>query len=157
MRALSSRFTFFAKYVAPVLWIAGVGLLTLRAFLHPPSPIDSGIAVTALNAIKWLLLIAWSLGSVDVVRHAIPLRRVRVDGDFLLISDYFREVRVPIEELVDIYQDKRSSTITLGFKGPSPLAGIVKFIPARPRDLLVWRDDHAAEELRRLAHFDADS
>ena len=92
-----------------------------------------------------------------MVRWAARLKRVRLDGESLLISNYLREVRVPISALIDMHQgDRPDSPITLGFKDPSPFGGPIVLIPARPTDLLVWRDNHAADELRRLAHFDSD-
>ena len=156
MRQLSSRFTFLAKYGAPPLWMVGFGLVTLRAFLHP-SLLAAWGAVGALIAVKLVVPLAWLVGSVRVVRWATRVKRVRVDGDFLLISNYVREVRVPIEALIDIHPGERAdSPITLGFKDPTPFGGPIVLIPARPTDLLVWRDNHVAEQLRRLARFDSD-
>ena len=146
MNQLSSRRTFIAKYVAPVLWIGGIGSLAVILLLHPQ------VATNAPGS-RWSLLIAWLGGGVLVVRHAVRLKRVRVDGDFLLISNYFHETRVPINTLVDVQQGGGfDDTVTLEFQDPNPFKGAVAFIPARPRGLMVWRDNRVVSELRQLAH-----
>ena len=151
MRQLSSRLTLFYKYIAPVLWIGGLGWLTLRVFLHPTT------RAAGFGLAKWVLLFCWLAGTVSFLRRAVRLKRVRLDGDFLLISNYFAETRIPIATLVDVHQDDEGlKTIALGFKDPQPFQGRIEFVPARPRDLLVWSDDWALTELRRLTHIDSD-
>lgn len=150
MRQLSSRFTFFYKYIAPAVWFGGLGWFTLRVFRHPTT------SAAAFGLAKWVLLICWLAGTVTLFRGAARLKRVHLDGAFLLISNYFSETRVAISSLVDVHQDERLKTIALGFKDSQPVLGRVEFVPARPRDLLIWSDDWALTELRRLTHIDSD-
>jgi hypothetical protein len=104
---------------------------------------------------RWASVVVWLVGSVAIVRHAIRLKRVRLDGDSLQISNYFTEIRVPLEALVDVHQAGwLNPLITLEIADPNPFDGIVQFHSARPNGMLVWRDDAIVAELRRLAHLD---
>jgi hypothetical protein len=155
MRDLSSGFTPFAKFIVPPLWIAGVGWAALQLLYHPESVVFRGVQGGAPMIARWASVVVWLVGSVAIVRHAIRLKRVRLDGDSLQISNYFTEIRVPLEALVDVHQAGwLNPLITLEIADPNPFDGIVQFHSARPNGMLVWRDDAIVAELRRLAHLD---
>src|SRR5258705_12011772 len=113
MRDLSSPYTLVAKYLGPPIWILGVGLLVLNAFLRHPQVVN-GIVFGPPATAKWFLLVGWLVGSVAVIRQGRVFKRVRLDGDSLLISDYFSEHRLPLSAVIDVRQEgSLNLTITL--------------------------------------------
>jgi hypothetical protein len=156
VRQLSSGFTWFGKFVAPLLWIAVMGWAAFELFFHPAAVVFKGVPGGAPPGAKWVFLIAWLVVGAGVVRQALRLKRVRVDGDYLRISNYFTETCIPLETLVDVQQRGwLNGLITLEFADPNPFHGVVQFYPVRSSRLLVERDEAIVTELRRLAHFDA--
>ena len=80
------------KVIFPVLWITGFGLGTLAMFLggydgeaEPP---------------KWAFLFAWIAGSAFISWGCIRLKEVSVDDNYLYISNYIKEARVPLSMVI---------------------------------------------------------
>lgn len=91
MRTLSSNLTFFWKFIFPVLWFAGSGYATFAAF-------TAGHGVAQND--KWFSLASWPLGCfVCFCLQVFRLKRVRMDGEFLDISNYVTEAKVPLRDV----------------------------------------------------------
>ena len=86
MENLSSRLTFFYKFVFTTIWPAAFGLAALVVFLQP--------AARAKGAYLPLLLVG-ALGSWFLWRLCSGLKQVDLDGDSLVVSNYRRSIRVP--------------------------------------------------------------
>jgi hypothetical protein len=84
---LSSWSTPIAKFLFPVIWVAGWSAGTYGVFRSNPPPQGPGI---------WALPLGGVLGTGFVFWYCSRLRKVTLDGDTLIVSDYRREVRVPL-------------------------------------------------------------
>src|ERR1019366_6335759 len=90
-RTLSSAWTFWMKYVFPVVWISGFGSATILT----PAPQN-----------KIVFLVAWSLGTKFILWANAGLKRVRIDERQLHVSNYSREICVPFSAITDVKQNR---------------------------------------------------
>ena len=84
---MSSCSTPITKFFFPVIWIAVWSVETYQVFWRNPALQDLGI---------WVVLLGGVLGTGFVFWYCSRLRKVTLDGDTLIVSDYRREVRVPL-------------------------------------------------------------
>ena len=145
---LSSRWTLFYKFILPVLTSGGMCYGAWRAFLHPgevhlPSgmrPEYAWIVVLAMGLLIGLLI--W----LTVAR----LKRVALDGDDLLISNYVAEIRVPLTAITAI--SKRSATdprrYTVTFAEPTEFGRTITFMPPMVWSFNPWAESEAVSALR---------
>ena len=83
-RVISSAQTFFAKFIVPVIVLA---VLPFLAFRSGVGPIFIPVAALAALSVYW---------------YYSRLKKVAIDADGLVISNYFREARVPWRQIVDV-------------------------------------------------------
>ena len=152
-RTLSSAWTFFYKFLLPVVLIGAFagGIRSALEARGVYSGTPSAAPPLDLLALGLLLLVAL----VAVARTCAPLKRVRLgdDGQTLLVSNYFQEWEVPAGLITDVTQNRwlklRPITIHLRF---DPGCGTrVAFMPPLRINFLFWREDPEVEELRALA------
>lgn len=158
-RTLSVRYTFLLKFVLPPLWIGGCGYGVWLLWFRPEDALvdrEAGAATVAL--LRWLFLALFAIGVLLAVAFAVPLKRVRLAPDGLRISNYFREIAVPLSEVGDVRQNWLPTyrMVTLDLRTETPLGRRVIFFPAGPRRMAFWREDYWREdetviELRSLA------
>jgi len=152
-RTLSSGFTFTLKFIFPVLWIGGFGYGTLQLFTHPGEVTYNGVRGGAPPDAKWLFLLMWVLGAATLGWLTARLKRVRIDNDGLLVSNYREEVRVPFAAVTKVTQNRwvNARPITVEFRHETPLGRRATFIPAGRGRFAFWREDEIVAELRRRA------
>jgi hypothetical protein len=145
---ISSAGTFLAKFTAPAFWILFGGLLNLSFWFGIPD----GRRPPALEA-KFFFLIAWILGSALVCWTNAGLKRVRLDGQQLLLSNYVREICIPISAIIDVRQNfwLKSRPITIYFGGATKFGNQATFIPKWRLRIRFWREDPVVDELRQMA------
>ena len=138
-RVISSALTFFYKFVFPLVWIAGFGAGTIVVLLVRP------------RDLPWPIFpVFWLLGSVAFGWCFGRLKKVTVDADGLLISDYFREVRVPWRSISEVKgRMMNQPLITITLHADIGLGSSVIFIP-KVRFLWPFQEHPAAEELREM-------
>ena len=148
MRTLSSGQTVLLKFLFPVFWIGGFGLGTIALWLAPsharggPSPVET----------KWVFLAAWILGTAFILWISVGLKRVRLDGDTLYISNYMREIGVPLG-LVELVSENRwinVRPVTIQFRQPTEFGDKITFIP-KARPFGPWNPNPIVAELQALA------
>jgi hypothetical protein len=83
MQRMSSRLTPILKFVFPAVWISGWAFGTFQAF-------------------SWVFAFGGTLGTVFLLWYCARLRKVTLDGEDLIISDYRREVRVPLTRVSSV-------------------------------------------------------
>ncbi len=148
-RMISSRQTFFAKFVLPTLWIGIFGAVTLALWLGlfwgsqmsgPPLPL------------KWTFLAVLLVGGTIFLRTTARLKRVRIDGDTLLISNYRTEIRVPVSDIVDVTENRALNhhPVTITLRHETEFGRTITFMP-KVRPFLLWRSHPVVPELRELA------
>ena len=83
MRFISSRMTVVFKFVLPLLWATGFTISVISMFASDPSREwqPPGFFLVSAPLLYWFCL---------------PLKCVAIDGNDLLISNYFRTIRVPL-------------------------------------------------------------
>jgi predicted membrane protein len=143
-RKLSSRQTALAKFVIPAaIFAAAAALLTIFFAV----PLLSGEPFTLGGALISLVvagvLIRWGCAYV-------PLKVVSLDGRHLLVSNYRKEIAVPLSEVKQVAEVKQfeQKLIVLSLKRPTEFGREIKFLPrAQPR---LWKEHSVVGELRGL-------
>ena len=158
---LSSRWTPLFKFVFPVAWGGLFGYGTGLLFLNPSGVRWHGGGEPPSWA-KWVFLAGLFLGGFLCARIA-KLKRVVLDEDSVVISNYLRRVRVPFKQIraggiepdtaVEVYggvgpigvRDRRP-LVALEFSGRTPFGRSIEFIPrsqevlAELRKRLGWKE-----------------
>lgn len=145
---LSSRWTPFYKFILPVLTTGGVCYGAWRAFVHPdelhlPAGMRPELAWMIVGALALLVavLICWTVAG---------LKRLELDGDDLLISNYLTEIRVPLSAIAKI--DGPSATdpkrYTVTFAESAEFGRTFTFMPPMVWSLNPWAEGEEIGELR---------
>ncbi|HVF48571.1 MAG TPA: hypothetical protein VNA19_00710 [Pyrinomonadaceae bacterium] len=116
-RRISSRQTFFKKFIYPVLWMVWVMLV---------------ISTKGADAFsQWGYVLLGTILSIYIYRHIIRLKAVSVDDDFLYVSDYLREISVPLSEIGDVTQGSwpNNQLIKIRLNSPSEFGTEIAFMP----------------------------
>src|SRR5262245_4368865 len=93
MRELSSSLTWFHKFAFPTLWIGGFAIGTLIMFIGPHSLEEE------VREMRWLFLGLTVIGTLFLYWFCMRLKRVRLSGGALLISNYRTELEVPLRDV----------------------------------------------------------
>jgi hypothetical protein len=117
-RELSSSWTFFDKVIFPIFWSGLFGAGTACLFLQnqPEAP---------------GFLVALIIGSLFIWFSGYDLKKVSVDGDEIIISNYLKTCRVPMSEIVAVTENRmiNPKLIWIYFKHRTPLGQRIKFTP----------------------------
>lgn len=145
---LSARETFLMKWIFPVMWIGGFGLGTLLLFLKEHDATGKPLP----EHIRWTFLFAWLLGSGFIWWGCGRLKRVKVDGTSLYISNYLREITVPLREIRTVSENRwiNIHPVTIELCVETAFGHRIVFMP-RTQPFLFFRSHPAVAELRRLA------
>jgi hypothetical protein len=134
-RVISSAQTFFAKFILPFVIVAffayGFSLAGSRVL-----PILAPVGVLLAVSVYWFY---------------IRLKKVAIDSDGLVISNYVREVRVPWREIIKITGSrwKKTRQVTITFDRDVGFGTSIVFMP-RFRFLWPGQEHPIAKELRDL-------
>jgi hypothetical protein len=125
---LSSAQTFVLKYVFPPLWIGGFGAGTLALWL---GAMHSRNGMPLPPVMKWAFLVGWCAGTTFIVWFCRQLKRVRLMGGVLYVSNYWREVAIPLG-MVDRVSEIRwinVHPVSLHLRRSSEFGDSIMFIP----------------------------
>lgn len=144
MRNLSSDWTWFHKFVFPGLWISAFTIVTVGMFLQD----DKNQARDG----RWFFLGMTIVGATFLYWSVIRLKKVSLDGDRLVVSNYRREIQVPLRDVEKVTGSvmMNPELIWVHFRHPTDFGTKILFMP--PTRL--WRgfSPHPmAAELRALA------
>jgi len=166
-RRLSSSFTCIEKFFP--LSASIVGLVILIFFLFLPSGID--ISENLIFIIIFLFLLLY------VYFAFVPLKSVRLDDEYLVISNYLRTIEVPFSEIKNVFEvpysdpnpkDKLEKSlryrhffsllpltyrIFITFENPTEFGEWIMFAPYIPRRLSSYTggEHEIVKELKDLA------
>jgi len=146
-RTISSSLTILYKFILPgiflVLFIMNVVDALRGQFYIPPDATFPFIILIAVLAIVWIVFIVWSM---------VKLKRVRVDQDFLYVSDYFKETQIPLRDIYDVTEFRwvNIHPVTIHLKKPSELGDKIVFAPPY-RHFGFFTSDPIVDELKQLA------
>ena len=129
-RDLSSAQTFSTKIIFPVLWIGSFGLGTVMMFIVNGSLHDK-TGTPPPTEIKWIFLAAWAVGSTFIYWACVRLKRVRMDETSLYISNYLREVQVPLRQVDAVTENcwLNIHPVTITFRSATEFGDRVVFMP----------------------------
>jgi hypothetical protein len=146
-RTLSSAQTFFMKFIFPTIWISMFGLGTLALFL---GVLPGMKTVPPRTEIKWFFLAAWLWGTFYTSRTCLRLKRVRIDESSLYVSNYIEEIRIPLEEIADVTENRWTNIhpVTIHLRSSTSFGDRIVFMPRTGR--FAWRSHPVVTELRDL-------
>jgi hypothetical protein len=152
-QTLSSAWTFIFKYPFPIVWIGLFGYGTFQLLLHPEEVVFNGVKGGATPSDQAILLIVFGVGASLLVWLAIPLKRVRLDGKKLLVSNYLVEREIPINQALEVRQNRwlNLRPVIITFRTATPFGNRIAFIPHGFFQVMFWKEDKIVHELRRLA------
>jgi hypothetical protein len=148
-RTLSSAQTFWMKFVFPTIWISMFGLATLALFLgalrgpdNSPPPED----------MKWGFLAAWVGGTAFIYWASARLKKVRIADSALYVSNYLKEVRIPLDAVADVTENRwiNIHPVTIHLRTTTDFGDRITFMPKIR--IFGWRSHPVVAELRGLAH-----
>lgn len=119
------------KFVLPVIWIGGFGFGTAMLFRagdrfgdRPPPP-----------DVKWVFLAGLTVGSICLYMWGVRLVRVVMTDRELRISNYRREIVVPLSDVEQVRENRWINVhpVTVQFVRRTDLGYRIVFMPkARP-------------------------
>jgi len=126
-RRLSSSLTFFWKVVLPLVWFSSIIAIGASVFfVTPGKPPDPELELLKLT------FLAISLPGVPIyLWFAAGLKRVQREDTDLLVSNYWRELRVPVAEIKQVYQSwgVMSWRVVIEMRAPTELGEAFVFVP----------------------------
>lgn len=99
LRTLSSGQTFMMKWIFTPFWIIAFGIATIAIWngeISAPPEADDPIPV------RWMFLISWIVGATVSYLTVGRVKRVRADDKQLWISNYLREIVVPLSDVTEV-------------------------------------------------------
>ena len=101
MEPLSSKLTFFYKFIMPIIFVGPFALLTTAMFVAP----DFVAAGRDLADTRWVLL-GWTVFmALPLYWACMRLKRVALEDHQFVISNYLRTVRVPYRDVEAVSSD----------------------------------------------------
>ncbi len=136
---LSSRLTFFLKFVFPAVWIAAFGIAALAA------------AGASAGRSLPLLVVPFAFAAVVFTWLAGRLKKVTATDRGLVVSNYRRELLVPYEQIASVRESRYHGArpITVELRSTTPLGKRLVLVPYA--SLVVGGDHPAAILLRERA------
>lgn len=148
-RMLSSAQTFWMKFVFPTIWISVFGFGTLAMFVggfrgpnSTPAPPD----------MKWEFLAAWVAGTTFIYWACARLKRVRIEGSTIYVSNYLKEIRIPFEAIADVTENRwiNIHPVTIHLRSATEFGDRIVFMPKIR--IFGWSSHPVVAELRELVH-----
>jgi len=148
-RTLSSAQTLLLKVMFPFVWISIFGLVTLALWT---GLMHGNNGAEPPEGIKWLFLCIWIAGTAFILWSCVGLKRVRVDTRFLYISNYLREIAVPLSTVSDVTEIRwiNIHPVTVHFRSATEFGRRVTFMPT-VRVFGLWSSHPVVAELKQLA------
>jgi hypothetical protein len=147
---LSSAWTFSAKFIFPVLWISGFGLVTVSLWLDAFHGRNNELPPSAM---KFMFFGVWIIGAAFILWACAGLKRVRADERQLFVSNYLREICIPFSAVRDVRQNRwlNIRPITIYFRDVTEFGDRATFMPKLRVAIRFWRPDPVLDELKQLA------
>ncbi len=145
MHTLSSSQTFWIKVIFPLLWIGTFAAVTLAMFLEPRQD-----GYVSPPQIKWIFLALTVAGAAFLYWTCMRLKRVRMDDQALYVSNYLREIRLPLQQVENVNENYwiNLHPITIEFRSETDFGKWIVFMP-KIRWLSFWSSHPVVEEIRQ--------
>ena len=101
---------------------------------------------------KWIFLFGWLVGCVFIYWLCIRLKEVSVDDDFLYVSNYRKEIAIPLSEIYDVTENVwvNIHPVTIHLRSPSEFGDKIVFMPTT-RFFAFFSPHPVVNELKELA------
>lgn len=132
------------KVVFPVLWIPLFGMAPLMMFV--------GAAKGQEMPPKWPFLFFWIIGAVLIYWECVRLKEVSVDEEYLYVSNYLKEIAIPLSEILDVTENRwvNLHPVTIHLKSSSEFGDKIVFMPTT-RFFSFFSSHPIVSELKNLA------
>jgi hypothetical protein len=150
MKTISSALTLYYK-VFPVLWGSGFGLGTMLLWLEVFRGKDNELPP---EGVKYIFTAVWVVVTPALWRLCAGLKRVRIDGTQLYVSNYLEEISIPFTNVADVTENRwiNIHPITIHLKNTTLFGDKLTFMPKSR--FFGWTTDPAVRELKELARID---
>ena len=132
----------------PVLTTAGMCYGAWRAFVHPDElHVSSGMRPEQ----AWVIVLALGLLIGGLIWWTVaPLKRLVLDGDDLLISNYLTEISVPLSAIESISGPSTTNPkrYTVTFTEPTEFGRTFTFMPPMVWSMNPWAESEVVGQLR---------
>lgn len=147
---VSSRATFFMKFVFPALWILGCGAASIAALASErASPRGASSMFTG----AWDIVVIWLVCSAILLWFCAPLKRIRLRHGRLLASNFRTEIEILPGDIERVTQNKwvNLRPITLHLRRDGALGRHLTFIPPSHVIVAFGQSDRLVSSLREFA------
>ena len=146
-RVISSAWTPVYKFIMPTLWIGAFGIAMFAIGLRSNAPAQFRVVFPAV----------WVIGSTVWLKLCGPLKKIVLDGSSLVVSNYSREIRIPISQIAELRERRWSNPrlITIMLSHDMGFGTRIVFTPHR-RFLWPWQEHPVMKELRELSRVKPD-
>jgi hypothetical protein len=132
-RQLSSRATFFWKFIFPPVWILGFGLAAVSFFRMPPGTLDSRDNPIP-DFIRWMFPIMWVFFSIFILWLSVPLKKLARDEKNLYVSNFRTKITVPVTSIAKVRENRAfhiggKHPIIIELTAPTVFGRNIVFIP----------------------------
>jgi len=135
----------------PVLWSFGFGLGTIALWLeafrgknNEPPP----------EGMKYIFTAVWAVVTIAAWRSCAGLKRVRIDGTRLYVSNYLEEISIPFSDIAKVTEDRwvNIHPVTIHLKNATEFGDRITFMPTSR--FFGWTSHPVVHELKQLAGID---
>jgi hypothetical protein len=146
---LSSAQTFLMKFIFPTVWISGFGAGTLAMWLSAAKFTGAG---TPPDDPRLGFLVAWIVGTLVILFVCAGLKRVRVDDKSMFVSNYVRELAIPLSEIVDVTEVRwiNIHPVRVHFGHRTRFGNTIVFMP-KARWFGLWSSHPVVAKLKELS------
>jgi len=140
MEHISSRLTFFHKFIVPVGVFLSLIDILFRSDFRRIDPNTPPYFIPIMAATVWMLWLGW------------PLKKVSIFGDKLYVSNFRKEVVVPISEIVNVRGNilTEPQRVTIYLRNETEFGRKIVFI-AKYRWFSFWSKHPVVDELLQMA------
>lgn len=145
-RELSSKQTFFLKIILPIFFIA----IFTAAILVIVFSSKKGEILPIIIVFPLIGLFGISAMYFTVMRY----KKVSIDDEFLYVSNYRKEIEIPVSNISDVTEIKwvRTRPITIHLKTESEFGRKIIFTP-KMNGFRIFADNPIIAELKESANF----
>ena len=101
---------------------------------------------------KFIFLLGWIIGIAFFYWACIRLKAVSVDDNFLYVSNYLKEITIPLSNIYDVTENRwlNIHPVTIHLKSPSEFGDKIIFMP-KVRVFSFFSSHPVVAELKELA------
>lgn len=136
---MSSAWTFCYKFIVPALWAVAIGVAAISTFTN--------------ERVLVAIAVVWAVAGVAILRLCVPLKRVSLEDEALLVSNFRTEWRIPYSLIAEVTQNRwiKLRPITIRLTRDVGCGDAVVFMPYVRLRWHFRDEDPEVEELRSLA------